>query len=295
MHKARQERNIKHGSEGFNFAVYEYWESSAFLLFYSHWHPEFEIIYVDYGDLIFEIDGKSTMVRDHQALIVDKYQIHSCQSSNQKPCHYFCIVFGEQFLFPSVQTDIYQKYIYPISQGKYKLQPQIYGNVDWEREVLTAIRGICRTACIKPFAYELELQVSLLTLFHRMIVEKAYLPISSGQESTQTRVRDALYFIHHNYGIEIEISEIARSLNISPEHFIRTFKEAVGKTPKQYLLDYRITCVKSRLIRTEDKISAIAQDCGFSDLSYFTKCFKRMVGCTANAYRQKHLIYHADN
>ena len=286
MKEVYQEMLSKHGTEDFNFAIYEYNLQPGYHFLYSHWHHEYEIIYLEYGELTFELDGKPITLRENQAIFVNRYQIHSCCCSPKMKCRYVCIVFGEHFLFPSPKTLIYQKYILPLNQNKIAPPEVFYGTLPWEKTALASIKEICHSAVSKESGYELLLQMQLLHVFHLMIANNAFTEVSTVQNSSKTYIKRAITLIQYNYNTAIKIEDIAQSLNICTEYFIRSFKKHVGKTPKEYLIQYRINQAISLLLSTDLSISDIAQQCGFTDVSYFSRCFKQFMGQTALSFRK---------
>lgn len=81
------------------------------------------------------------------------------------------------------------------------------------------------------------------------------------------------------------VSALAAAAAMSPYHFLRTFCAVVGMTPHQYILHRRMHHAAVRLRRSKDSISAIALDCGFSDLSTFNRRFRRIMRQSPGAYR----------
>ncbi len=72
---------------------------------------------------------------------------------------------------------------------------------------------------------------------------------------------------------------------MSPFYFSRQVKAATGKTFLEYITTYRIERAKQRLASTELSVSEVGRAVGYPDSNYFTKVFKRFVGCTPTAYR----------
>lgn len=291
MSKPERETAIQHGTQNFNFSIHHHYTGGGpFLFFNNHWHPEYEIIYVKYGSPIFEIEGKSYHLAENQALIVDRYQLHAWTGVNSSSFYFSSIVFGNFFLFPDSHSQIYTKYIHP-HQKEIRLQTVILGTTPWEKEVLHILKNVCQVATEQKYGFELNLQILLLRVFSEMISAGAYEFISDIHDSKRIRIRDILFYIHSNYQQDIQIAHLAEELHISTEHFIRSFREVTGKSPKKYLLDYRLHCAVSKLTESDDKISMIAESCGFTDMSYFTKRFKEYTGKTPkefqNAYRMK--------
>lgn len=288
MKEVYQEVHVQHGTEDFNFAMYEYNLLPGYHFLYSHWHHEYEIIYLEYGEMVFELDGKSIPLQGHQAIFVNRYQIHSCCCFPKTKCRYVCIVFGERFLFPSPKSLIYQKYILPLSQNRLLPPEAIRGACPWERAALDLIKEISHIAAAGQNGCELLLQVRLLDIFYLMISNDALLPVKRSEDSVRTYIKRAISLIQYNYNTDIKIEDIANSLNMCTEHFIRSFKKHVGRTPKEYLMKYRIDQACSLLLSTDLGIFDIAQQCGFSDASYFSRCFRQSMGQTAASFRKSH-------
>ena len=82
------------------------------------------------------------------------------------------------------------------------------------------------------------------------------------------------------------VSDIAKRLSISREHFFAVFKADVGKSPSRYLLEYRIGKARELLMESRYPVHVIAQYLGFYDHAYFTKKFRETVGASPTVYRK---------
>ncbi|MDE7197873.1 MAG: helix-turn-helix transcriptional regulator [Lachnospiraceae bacterium] len=71
----------------------------------------------------------------------------------------------------------------------------------------------------------------------------------------------------------------------STSECIRCFRGTINTTPIAYLKSYRLQQAALKLQLGTDKISAIAESCGFQEMSYFAKSFKEIYGCTPSEYR----------
>ncbi|MUG98056.1 helix-turn-helix domain-containing protein [Scytonema sp. UIC 10036] len=94
---------------------------------------------------------------------------------------------------------------------------------------------------------------------------------------TLQKVRE---YIHEHLDGNLKLVELSAIAQISPYHFLRLFKQQVGITPHQYILQSRIEKAKYLLQHSNLSIANIALRTGFSDQSHLTRCFKRMVGVT---------------
>jgi AraC-like DNA-binding protein len=84
---------------------------------------------------------------------------------------------------------------------------------------------------------------------------------------------------------QVSLTELAREAVMSPYHFLRVFRQVIGMTPHQFVLQTKLQRAAVRLRRTDDTISGIAYDAGFNDLSSFNRRFRRLMGATPSVYR----------
>ncbi len=84
-----------------------------------------------------------------------------------------------------------------------------------------------------------------------------------------------------------ELHSLAVNAGVSVAYLCRLFKAYTGKTVIGYLVERRIQAAIWKLREGNEKIISIALACGFNDLAYFNRTFKRIVGTTPSAYRLK--------
>jgi AraC family transcriptional regulator len=83
----------------------------------------------------------------------------------------------------------------------------------------------------------------------------------------QRQLLQVLDYIDAHLGREITLAELAELVEISQFHFGRLFKQSLGLSPYQYLLQQRVERAKTLLKRTDKPIVAIARECGFNSHS----------------------------
>ncbi len=92
-------------------------------------------------------------------------------------------------------------------------------------------------------------------------------------------------YIRENVSDEISNTEIGAIFGYHPFYVSRMLKDRRGMTLRQYIINYRLKYAK-RLLELSDKSTAeIAEECGFTDASYFAKTFKSAFGITPKEYR----------
>jgi AraC family transcriptional regulator len=133
--------------------------------------------------------------------------------------------------------------------------------------------------------YESFARIFLVKLLQRYgEVRAAELDFAQG--FTAERYARVLAFIGAHFGEPITIEDMASEAALSPAHFSRLFRAALGETPYQFLMDYRIEKAKTMLAEPGRPIIDIALACGFADQPHFTRIFKRLTGKTPRDWRQ---------
>jgi AraC family transcriptional regulator len=103
------------------------------------------------------------------------------------------------------------------------------------------------------------------------------------------RITKAIRRIDAQPNERLRLNALARDAAMSPYHFLRTFRQATGVTPHQYVLHARLHRATRRLRESMDPISAIAFTAGFNDLATFNRRFRRLMGTTPGSYRARRL------
>jgi transcriptional regulator GlxA family with amidase domain len=89
------------------------------------------------------------------------------------------------------------------------------------------------------------------------------------------------------YHKALRISDLAALAGMSPSHFNRVFRTAVGSSPIDWLRHYRINQARRRLIESSDPVKDVARQVGYSDQFYFSKDFKRFTHLSPTVYRER--------
>jgi AraC family transcriptional regulator len=95
-------------------------------------------------------------------------------------------------------------------------------------------------------------------------------------------VRD---YVEAHLDDDLSLTMLADIACLSPYHFSRSFKQAVGVGVQRYVMQRRIERAKILMRRTNQPLALIAQVAGFTDQSHLTSTFRREVGVTPGRYR----------
>ncbi len=107
-------------------------------------------------------------------------------------------------------------------------------------------------------------------------------------ERTDDRVNRAVEMILQNPNRWRDITELAKTVGLSPSRFRVLFRQEMNASPKVYIEKCRLENCASEMITGNLSIKEIAAKHEFSSLQYFNQAFKRHLGCPPRAYRRNH-------
>jgi AraC-like DNA-binding protein len=90
--------------------------------------------------------------------------------------------------------------------------------------------------------------------------------------------------IDRDYAHRLDVPALAREAHASTAHFSRSFKQAFGETPHQYLLRRRIERAKELLRGTDVSVTEVSLEVGFHSLGSFSTAFRELVGAAPSEY-----------
>ncbi len=100
---------------------------------------------------------------------------------------------------------------------------------------------------------------------------------------------DIVDYIANNIDKDISQEKVAARCHYSPTYFSKMFHREVGMCFRDYVTAKRISLAKKMLTQDEStKIAYIAYQCGYQDVSYFSRIFKKKTGLSPASYRQQY-------
>ena len=110
-------------------------------------------------------------------------------------------------------------------------------------------------------------------------------------ENSEEKSLNILQYIQSNicYPEKIKAKAISQHFGISPNYLGRYFKKQTNETMQQYILNYKMKMVESRLLHSEMRISEIVEELGFTDESHLNRLFKKYKDCNPTDFRKKQM------
>lgn len=291
---------VNHGSTLFPVAIYDDDVTTNPVAW--HWHDEFEILRVYEGTAVVSCGSEEYIVSEGQGVFTNAGVLHSdgnyisaahsgasalADTSQVPACRFRSIVFHPRLVGGSMDSIFWQNYLQPIISNSALQGTFLSPEVPWQNEILNAIEHAWQSMNSENTGYEFEVRSQLSNIIFLLKQHACTLPETpSGKNLREaTRIKQMLQYIQAHYAEEIRTEDIANSASISVSECLRCFKNTIHTTPIQYTIEYRIQKAAELLKSTDLNITEIGTRCGFVDMSYFTRIFKRTYGCTPKKYR----------
>jgi AraC family transcriptional regulator len=108
---------------------------------------------------------------------------------------------------------------------------------------------------------------------------------SQNSRLTQSQLQQVIDYIRTHLNYELSLTKLAAVINISPTYFASLFKQTLGISPHQYVIQQRVEQAKLMLAKTDLAIADIALQVGFASQSHLNQQFKRLTGMTPKQAR----------
>lgn len=309
-----------HGTKSFPFAAYQTCMASKGMMVKHHWHDEIEMIYFSKGDFRLEINMEPFLIRSECLYFINPGELHSIVTEKNNTPMEQAIVFSPALLsFESYDTAQMQL-IQPIQSGKMLFPRSLFPDHPSFRSIRDAfleITNLCTLALsgqtlsaqapddpvlhdeihanlllteqlpIYDLTSQLYIKSSLLRILAILSGSSLFQPTEKNYDKRVEEIKKVITYMMENYKEKIYIHDLAALVNMNEQYFCRFFKKAIGRSPIEYVNEYRIKQSMHLLRETNLPVTEICLECGFHNLGNFLKEFRRHTQTTPLKYRNK--------
>jgi len=157
------------------------------------------------------------------------------------------------------------------------------------QSLASATNNIMRIAMDDNSQKDIMADFALKELLIRLMQTQARSMVEKNIVKNKSRIGFAVDYIRKNLHQKLSIESIAKMAYVSKSNFFRMFKDELGTSPNEFILQERISRAKE-LLKSRNSIKETAFQTGFSDTNYFTRVFKQLVGVTPKSYQDKIIL-----
>ena len=276
---------LTYGTEDFPIAFFD--DDLTKISVPYHWHDELEIVIITEGAVRMRIAGTEFSLKTGDGYFSNSGILHT-ETLTTPTGHQHALVFSPRII--SQREDlIWKAYLSPVLGNPQIPFLLLKAAVPWQKEILRLAETAWNQGAYEAKDYPLVVRSCLSMAFSHIVdhledMEKET-PYTSAFQRDELRIKKILIYIERNFGTNITLEELANSANISTSTCLRLFTTVLGTTPIKYLLTFRLQKAAEELKRINGRtVSEIAHSCGFSDASYFNRCFRKEFGVTPSEY-----------
>ena len=296
--KSRLKEGRPHGTSSFPCGIYRTQSVQKGMLVKHHWHEEIEMIHFLKGRFRLLVNMESYEIQDECIFFINPGELHGIISESKGYKEEHAIVFQPGLLSFEAYDSAQMYLINPLKNKELSFPRCLYPDHPSYASILDCFTNVTdsfvgeedmeqRGDAAASVISQLQIKASLLKILAMLFQFHLY---SDSLRSTDTRVeliKASITFIRNHYREKIYIRDLAALANMNEQYFCRFFKRAIGRTPTEYINDYRIRKAVSLLETTNLPVMSICLDSGFFNLGNFLKIFRRYTGTTPLQYRKE--------
>lgn len=305
MNQTSQQPGLKekqsHGTHLFPCAYYHFSNLSYRLRVRHLWHEEVEVVYLQHGSYKLDINMEPYGTDQECFLFLNSGELHSLRSVSVEFDEQAIVFLPSMLLFHNYDS-IDESILLPLAQNKLTFPRFLDQTIPFFPAFRSCYQQISRIfsknnetlvtgeqILTDNVIAQLQIKAGILQLIG-ILMEAGLMRQSPGSESQKiTAIKTVLSYITEHYQEKLYVQDLASQVNMNEQYFCRFFKRSIGKTPIDYINDYRLNKV-IRLLETGDApVTEVCLECGFNNMGNFQRLFKRKTGTTPLQYRKLYL------
>lgn len=244
-----------------------------------HYHPEIELVCVLSGSGTRHVGYHKSNYSNGDLVLIGSNIPHSGFGLNSiDPHEEIVLQFREEILqFPEQEVEA--------RSIKNLLELSKYGilfSAATKKTLLPKLKKMLESEGYKRYLLLLDILFDLSTSKDYDLLNKEIMPYTIISKN-KTRLENIFTYVEHHYDKDISIDEVAKLANLTLPAFCNFFKKATQITFTEFVNRYRIN--KACLLMVQDKsISECCYSCGFNNVTYFNRMFKKYTEKTPSEF-----------
>lgn len=274
--------NNKVGYLNDNFKIFHIRDKKDIKFEYHH-HDFSKIVILIDGDLTYYIEGRAYILKPWDILFVNKNEIHKPVVNPNKYYERIVIWLNPDFMAKYAQgnNDLLKCFEVAI-KNNYNLLRLNMKSIEIIKNLIQDIQN-CNNS--NEFGSEIlkeSLFVQLMVLMNRLFLNSDKNRDIEDIQYDKT-IEGVLNYINSNLENDLSIDTIASEFFISKYYLMRKFKNQIGSSIHNYVVQKRLILARS-LISDGLSMSSVCSRCGFNDYSSFVRAFKKVYGVSPSNY-----------
>ena len=223
-----------------------------------------DMTYVIGGSAVYVINGVAITVKEGDLLCIPRHSRRAATSPSAGTFEIFAVNFR----------------MYNAEMEEIEVPLPLLSAVGIHEGIISMFKSLNENWLRRRPGYVMRARALFMLILQRFIEMLLY---EVDTHQFDPRVKGAIRFITDNYAEPISISDAARTVHLTPNYLGILFKQETGITFRDYLNTIRLNQAEDMLRAGEGSITEIALKCGFKDVFYFSRMFKKFKGTTPSS------------
>lgn len=289
------EEDVRHGTKEQPITVMQF-EAGAGTIYpegffvQRHWHRGVEMLKVLEGSYTVEVNLENVVIQEGDFCIINSEELHQIEG-NEAVSRHEIIIFQPEILAFTYADEFQESLVEPLLSMRNSFATVIRFGTNGYEKIEKIYNGIVATVLGREKGWYYDAKLGLLLLVRQF--EKCGLlsEVKNAQGTIEKekidRYKRIVSYIEENYMKKVTLEDLAEVAHCNPQYLCHFLKEIAGVPPVQYLIGYRVEKAREFLDNSTKTVLEVSLDCGFENVSYFIRQFKKVVGMTPREYRKQ--------
>lgn len=225
-----------------------------------------DLTYITGGKAVYTINRQKIFAEEGDLLCIPKGSERSAVSTDPTKFECFAVNF-------SLATLAGEDVVLPLP---------LHSHVGIHNDLIAHYRKLNEDFLARVSGYVMRVRARLMLILQRFMEMLVY---EVDTHQFDPRVKQVIRFITENYAENLTISAVAAAVSLNPVYFGTIFKRETRVTFRDYLNTIRINQAEDMLRIGKWNVTEVASHCGFADVFYFSRLFKKHKGIPPSAVK----------
>lgn len=231
----------------------------------NHFH---ELYFMLNGEAIFHVNGEKHTAYANDIVYIPGGSVRRAYTSRQTPMHSFAINF------------------HWLNDNHVLLPFNIIMKNKMNKDILSFLKELQHLQSNRSLLCTFKERAVFMLLLNQLF----HLHYYKTSNNIDPRIKKIVDYIHRHYTESVEIEMLADMANLHAVYLGKLFKDNTGFTIRAYLNRCRVNHAEQLLAAGRYSVSEVAEQCGFRDIYYFSKVFKKTKGYAPSLVAKKQII-----
>lgn len=256
-------------------------------------HPELELILLQQGNALCQIDGQTILLTPGDILIISPNQPHRFLDT-AKELRYINVLFWAEAVSMPKDHVFQQSFVTPLWNGRIQLPSLLrpdHPAYQTVRSILEQLPpGFPQDDCEKVFRFSQIIR--LCAALQPYVTSSSQSPRQYPEDHAMRKV---IMYLYLHYREPLTLEKIAAYAHLNPNYLCNVFRSYAGRTVMEQLTQIRVDAAKYLLRRDSLAMPQVAELTGFSSERTFYRQFKQLTGMTPKEYQKEQVRAYAEH